>query len=241
MIFAIGSKNAGRRSGFFGLRALFIALALCISALPAFAPAAAQTAGPFGAVSPSGASPDLRSLFASWEQAERQTVAGVYAIPSMQPVANYRRTSSFGVRSDPFQGSRRMHNGLDMAGPIGTPIYATADGVVGRAQWVGGYGNYVEINHGGGMQTRYGHMSAILVAANQRVTRGQQIGRMGSTGRSTGSHLHYEVRMDGRPVNPVPFMTSGEYLATLDVSGAPRPAAPRAVAAIDASAVGGGQ
>lgn len=202
------------------LHRLVFLFALTAAGLIAFAPAHSQNPNPFGASGPTRAgAPDLRSLFATWEQAERQVSAGVFAIPSMTPVASYRLTSTYGTRSDPFRGSRRMHNGIDMAGPIGTPIYATADGVVGRAQWVGGYGRYVEINHGGGMQTRYGHLSEYIVAPNQRVTRGQLIGRMGSTGRSTGSHLHYEVRIDGRPVNPVPFMTSTDYLVSLGTPG----------------------
>ena len=172
-------------------------------------PAAAQST-----TAASAETSDVRALFASWRQDERQR-RGVMAIPSLRPVEGYRLTSSFGSRNDPFRRGRRMHNGLDMAGPIGTPIYATADGIVGRAQWLGGYGKYVEINHGGEIQTRYGHMSRILVEPGARVTRGQLIGRMGSTGRSTGSHLHYEVRIAGRPVNPMPFMTSGAYLAQL--------------------------
>ena len=99
-----------------------------------------------------------------------------------------------------------------MAGPIGTPIYATADGIVGRAQWVNGYGKYIEINHGNGIQTRYGHMSRLNVDANTRVRSGDLIGFMGSTGRSTGSHLHYEVRIAGEAVNPIPFMQSNDFL-----------------------------
>jgi murein DD-endopeptidase MepM/ murein hydrolase activator NlpD len=178
-------------------------------------PAAAQTS-----TAVSAESSDVRALFASWRQDERQR-RGVMAIPSLRPVEGYRLTSSFGTRNDPFRRGRRMHNGLDMAGPLGTPIYATGDGIVGRAQWVGGYGNYVEVNHGGEIQTRYGHMSAILVQPGARVTRGQLIGRMGSTGRSTGSHLHYEVRIAGRPVNPMPFLTSGEYLASLPATSSP--------------------
>ena len=98
-----------------------------------------------------------------------------------------------------------MHPGIDLSGSYGTPIYATAEGTVLRAGWnSGGYGNLVEIDHGRGISTRYGHMSAILVSAGQHVTRGEQIGRMGSTGRSTGNHLHYEVRIDGRAGEPDP-------------------------------------
>ena len=113
-----------------------------------------------------------------------------------------------------------MHAGIDLAGAYGTPIYATADGIVGRSEWnSGGYGNLVEINHGQGIQTRYGHLSRLSVRAGQRVRRGELIGLMGSTGRSTGSHLHYEVRIDGRAVNPVPFMQPSETLIALQRRG----------------------
>ncbi len=145
---------------------------------------------------------------------------------------NVEFTSGFGVRSDPFEHGAAMHPGIDLAGAYGTPIYATADGTVLRAGWnSGGYGNLVEIDHGRGITTRYGHMSAILVSAGQHVTRGEQIGRMGSTGSSTGNHLHYEVRIDARPVNPIPFMKSTDYvLAMQRRSGA---------ASMDALAIGG--
>ena len=109
-----------------------------------------------------------------------------------------------------------MHPGIDLAAPYGTPVYATADGTVLRAGWnSGGYGNLVEIDHGRGIATRYGHLSQVLVQAGAHITRGQLIARMGSTGRSTGSHLHYEVRIDGRPVNPIPFMKSTDYLVAM--------------------------
>ena len=113
-----------------------------------------------------------------------------------------------------------MHAGIDLAGPVGTPIHATADGIVVRAGWnSGGYGNLVEIDHGRGIITRYGHMSSMSVKSGARVSRGQVIGRMGSTGRSTGSHLHYEVRIDDRPVNPIPFMRSTDYLVAMKRAG----------------------
>jgi murein DD-endopeptidase MepM/ murein hydrolase activator NlpD len=133
------------------------------------------------------------------------------AIPSRRPVDDVSFTSNFGVRSDPFNGSHRMHQGVDIPGAIGTPVYATADGVVSRAGWTGGYGNLVEINHGNGLQTRYGHLSKLIAEPNQRVVRGQLIGLMGSTGRSTGSHLHYEVRIAGGAVNPVPYLEGTNY------------------------------
>ena len=137
-------------------------------------------------------------------------------LPSGRPVDKLSLTSNFGVRSDPFNGRARMHKGIDIPGPVGTPIYATADGVVNRAQWVNGYGNFVEIEHGNGMETRYGHMSKLLVEPNTRVHRGQMIGLMGSTGRSTGSHLHYEVRVEGAAVNPLPFVVGNDYLLAMN-------------------------
>ncbi|HMT44990.1 MAG TPA: M23 family metallopeptidase, partial [Chakrabartia sp.] len=137
------------------------------------------------------------------------------AIPSAKPIQAVAVNSGFGVRSDPFRGGRAMHAGVDMPGPIGTPIYATADALVGRTGWVGGYGNLIELEHGKGIQTRYGHLSSILVAPGATIKRGQMIGLMGSTGRSTGSHLHYEVRIDGAAVNPIPFLQSSDYLLAL--------------------------
>jgi murein DD-endopeptidase MepM/ murein hydrolase activator NlpD len=174
----------------------------------------------------------FKNLFDSWKKLD-QLQDGVIAIPSDKPIkAAVVFTSGFGVRSDPFERGAAMHPGIDLAGSYGTPIYATADGTVLRAGWnSGGYGNLVEIDHGRGITTRYGHMSAILVQAGQHVTRGEQVGRMGSTGRSTGNHLHYEVRIDGRPVNPIPFMKSTDYvLAMQRRSGA---------ASMDAVAMGG--
>ncbi|MEH3122046.1 MAG: M23 family metallopeptidase [Sphingomonas phyllosphaerae] len=153
----------------------------------------------------------FRSLFMTWKKLDRLE-QGVIAIPSVQPVQKLQFTSNFGIRSDPFRGTAAMHAGVDIPGPSGTPIYATADGIVSHAGRQGGYGNMVEINHGKGIATRYGHLSKIIVADNTRVKRGQLIALMGSTGRSTGPHLHYEVRIDGHAVNPVPFLTTADYL-----------------------------
>lgn len=157
------------------------------------------------------ASNQYRSLFMTWKQLDTVEQPAI-AVPSAQPVENVSYTSQFGVRSDPFMGTARMHAGVDLRGPIGTPIYATADGVVGRAERAGGYGNLVELEHGKGIATRYGHLSKILVNPGDHVRRGQLIALMGSTGRSTGSHLHYEVRMDGHAVNPIPFLQTADYL-----------------------------
>ncbi|MBP7952181.1 MAG: M23 family metallopeptidase, partial [Sphingorhabdus sp.] len=99
------------------------------------------------------------------------------------------------------------HKGIDIPGPVGTPIFATADAIVARSEWVRGYGKFIELSHGNQIETRYGHMSALNVYAGQRVKKGEIIGFMGSTGNSTGSHLHYEVRVSGLAVNPISFLS----------------------------------
>ena len=169
-----------------------------------YPPQAGQTGrgGPFDG---NKADPTFKQLFTSWKKLDNLT-DGAIAVPSDKPVKTAEFTSGYGIRSDPFRGGAARHAGIDLAAPIGTPIYATADGTVGEAGYNnGGYGNLIKVDHGRGIETRYAHLSAILVSPGQRVTRGQMIGRMGSTGRSTGSHLHYEVRIDGRAVNPIPF------------------------------------
>jgi murein DD-endopeptidase MepM/ murein hydrolase activator NlpD len=136
------------------------------------------------------------------------------------PVKDYRYTSSFGFRYDPFTGGSAMHAGVDMAGAHGEPIYAAASGTVLQAGRSGGYGNLVELSHGKGIDTRYGHLSAILVKPGDHVEKGQLIGRMGSTGRSTGTHLHYEVRVDGQAVNPRPFLEASAYVLAAQAEAA---------------------
>ncbi|MFD1843961.1 M23 family metallopeptidase [Sphingomonas qilianensis] len=201
------------------------------AAPPAATPAPAE-GGPFEAASASAANVDaqsdtqFRTLFMTWKKLDNHE-HGAISIPSVQPVAHMSFTSNFGVRSDPFRGTAAMHAGVDIPGPVGTPIYATADGIIGRAERSGGYGNLVEINHGKGIQTRYGHLSKIMVAPMSRVKRGQLIALMGSTGRSTGPHLHYEVRIDGHAVSPIPFLQTADYLAGVQDRGAQ--AAPVAV------------
>ncbi|MBL0922909.1 MAG: peptidoglycan DD-metalloendopeptidase family protein [Sphingomonadaceae bacterium] len=128
------------------------------------------------------------------------------AIPTSMPAAVMMMSSGFGYRSDPFTGGAAMHNGLDFKGPIGTPIFAAAEGKVTSVGSQGGYGNTVEITHANGLVTRYAHLSGFNVRNGQKVDRGVQIGRMGSTGRSTGSHLHFEVRLNGQAINPRKFL-----------------------------------
>lgn len=131
-------------------------------------------------------------------------------IPVVMPVhASVRATSGFGPRRDPIKGGSRMHNGQDWAGSVGTPLYATADGVVKFAGRQSGYGNVVIIQHDFGFETFYAHQNRIRVVKGQRVSRGDRIGDMGNTGRSTGPHLHYEVRLNGKPVNPLTYIKAG--------------------------------
>ncbi|OCC23889.1 hypothetical protein MB02_08700 [Croceicoccus estronivorus] len=153
---------------------------------------------------------NFRELFADWQHLDQpagMTAAAVkVAIPSRMPVEGVTLTSDFGMRTHPVLGGRRAHKGVDLAGATGTPVYATADGTVDMAQWFSSYGNYVQIEHGAGLETRYGHLSGYTVKAGQKVKKGDLIGYIGSTGRSTGPHLHYEVRVDGVAVNPIPYM-----------------------------------
>ncbi|WP_372612150.1 DUF5930 domain-containing protein [Aquicoccus sp.] len=127
--------------------------------------------------------------------------------PFAVPVKDaYRFTSEFGYRRDPKTGGRRLHEGVDFAGPVGTPLHATADGVVTHAGWSSGYGRLVKIKHDFGIETRYAHLSKINVKSGQRVSRGDRIGDMGASGRVTGPHLHYEVRIGGKAVNPMTYI-----------------------------------
>ena len=127
--------------------------------------------------------------------------------PFANPVKDaFRFTSKFGFRRDPKTGGRRMHSGVDFAAPNGTPLYATADGVVTHAGWGSGYGRLVKIKHDFGIETRYAHMSRMRVKVGQRVSRGDRIGDMGASGRVTGVHLHYEVRVGGKAVNPMIYI-----------------------------------
>jgi len=131
-------------------------------------------------------------------------------VPVRKPIfGEIDLSSSFGVRSDPFGRGPAMHSGLDFRGDAGDPVRATASGTVTTAGWNGGYGKMVEIEHGHGLSTRYGHLSAIDVKVGQSIRVGQTVGRIGSTGRSTGPHLHYETRIDGDAVDPQKFLRAG--------------------------------
>lgn len=197
-----------------------------MGASPAFAnasAASAEIAAPVRDAKASGVSggdEQFKQLFATWESLENGGPAipapvPSVSIPSRMPLADAALTSDFGMRTHPVLGGRRAHKGIDLAAPTGTPIYATADGLVARADRFSSYGLYVEIEHGADLETRYAHMSRIAVAAGERVRKGDIIGYVGSTGRSTGPHLHYEVRVAGEAVNPIPYMVETEAQQSL--------------------------
>jgi murein DD-endopeptidase MepM/ murein hydrolase activator NlpD len=153
----------------------------------------------------------------------------IAAIPSIQPVANKdlnRLASGFGYRIDPFYRTKKFHSGIDFSASRGTEVYATADGVVQEVVtelW--GYGKHIIINHGFGYKTLYAHLSKFDVKKGQRVTRGQLIGRLGSTGKSTAPHLHYEVHINGQPVNPAYFfhndLSDDEFRKLIEIASSP--------------------
>lgn len=145
-------------------------------------------------------------LLSQMDQLNLYRIAAQKAPFAVPVKSGFRFTSGFGYRRDPKTGGRRMHAGVDFAGPVGTPLYATADGVVVHAGWASGYGRLVKIQHEFGIETRYAHMNRLNVSVGQRVSRGQRIGDMGASGRVTGPHLHYEVRVGGQPVNPMIYI-----------------------------------
>ena len=138
--------------------------------------------------------------------------AAAARLPFARPTNHTGTSSGFGVRFDPFTRRPAFHSGLDFVGGFGVPIYVTAPGVVSFTGVRSGYGNTIEVDHGGGFKTRYAHLQAIGVGLGQRVAVGQRIGAMGSTGRSTGPHLHYEVWVNGRAENPDRFVKAGDYV-----------------------------
>ena len=159
--------------------------------------------------STNGGEPDpdtarANELLSSMDRINLYRIAAERAPFSMPVRDNFRFTSGYGMRWG------RMHYGTDFAGPVGTPIYATADGVITHAGWSSGYGRLIKIQHEFGIETRYGHLNAIRVQEGQRVSRGDRIGDMGNSGRSTGPHLHYEVRVGGEAINPMIYIRAGQ-------------------------------
>jgi murein DD-endopeptidase MepM/ murein hydrolase activator NlpD len=142
--------------------------------------------------------------------------ADANVLPAGWPV-NGRLMDGFGHRSDPFSGEGAMHTGMDISSPMGTGVKATADGIVMYANWNAGYGRCVIVDHGNGYQTLYGHLSKIDVIEGEEIRQGEVVGRVGSSGRSTGSHLHYEVRVHSTPVNPYRFVARSPAMKSVSL------------------------
>ncbi len=150
----------------------------------------------------------LERLLDRWRKLQRVMAS----LPLIAPLDHYRKSSGFGTRRDPITGKISRHNGLDFAYLINTPVLSTARGTVVFAGWRGGYGWMIEIDHGMGVRTRYAHLKKMLVTKGQKVGFRDKIGLLGTTGRSTGPHVHYEVIFEGRPHNPMKFITAGKYI-----------------------------
>ncbi len=213
---ALNAYQDGMDSRVRRLRGVISDLGLDMAQLESAVPRAAM-GGPFVAVKlSSDASPFDRQLYRI-NIARSQMVRlnrTLALVPYRKPViGEVEFTSGFGVRSDPFLGRPAMHTGLDFRAQTGDPVRATANGKVVSAGWSGGYGRMIEIDHGNGLATRYGHLSEIGVRIGDTVKIGQVIGEVGSTGRSTGPHLHYETRIDGEAVDPQKFLRAGVRLS----------------------------
>lgn len=204
-------------SRFVGARArVLFSLAALLCAAPAMA---ASSGEPEVTVANAN---EAKALFDAWKSHDTPVAAPpVVSVPLDRPVDSFRYTSPFGERVDPFRGVSAFHAGVDLAAPVGTPVKASGDARVSRAGKATGYGNLVVLDHGAGIETRYGHLSRILVKEGQRIRRGEVIGLVGSTGRSTGSHLHYEVRLAEQAVNPLPFMAPGDERLALNQAVGP--------------------
>ena len=213
---ALASVEDGVDSRVRRMRGVFTDLGLDMAQLEAATPRGG-VGGPFVPVKlAADAGPFERQLYRiniTRAQVERLNRT-LTLVPYRKPVVGeVEFTSGFGVRSDPFLGRPAMHTGLDFRAAMGDPVRATANGKVVSSGWAGGYGRMVEIDHGNGLSTRYGHMSEIGVKVGDPIKIGQVIGAVGSTGRSTGPHLHYETRIDGDAVDPQKFLRAGVRLS----------------------------
>jgi murein DD-endopeptidase MepM/ murein hydrolase activator NlpD len=214
---ALSSVEDGMESRLRRMRGVFSDLGLDMAQLEAATPRSA-IGGPFVPVKlPADAGAFERQLYRiNITRAQMQRLnAALALVPYRKPVVGeVEFTSGFGVRSDPFLGRPAMHTGLDFRAATGDPVRATANGKVVSSGWLGGYGRMVEIDHGNGLSTRYGHLSEIHVKVGDVIKIGQLIGAIGSTGRSTGPHLHYETRIDGDAVDPQKFLRAGVRLSS---------------------------
>jgi len=163
-----------------------------------------------GTLDPQGDEARANGVIAALDEINMYRIAAQRTPFAMPVRAGVRQTSGFGTRRDPRTGGRRMHNGVDWAGPQGTAILSTGAGTVTHAGRQGGYGNLVIVRHDFGIETYYAHLHTINVNVGQRVSRGDRIGGMGTTGRSTGVHLHYEIRVGGRPINPMTYIRAAQ-------------------------------
>ena len=163
-----------------------------------------------GTLDPQGDEARANNVIAALEEINLYRIAAQRTPFAMPVGAGVRQTSGFGTRRDPRGGGRRMHNGVDWAGPQGTPIQVTGAGTVTFAGRQSGFGNLVIVRHDFGIETYYAHLHTIGVNVGQRLSRGERIGGMGTTGRSTGVHLHYEIRVDGRPINPMTYIRAAQ-------------------------------
>jgi murein DD-endopeptidase MepM/ murein hydrolase activator NlpD len=213
---ALNSYEDGLESKVRRMRGVITDLGLDMAQLEAAAPRAPM-GGPFVPVKlASDASPFDRQLYRiNMTRAQADKLIRTLAlVPYRKPViGEVEFTSGFGIRSDPFLGRPAMHTGLDFRAQMGDPVRATANGKVVNSGWSGGYGRMVEIDHGNGLSTRYGHLSQIDVKVGDIIKIGQVIGEVGSTGRSTGPHLHYETRIEGEAVDPQKFLRAGVRLS----------------------------
>ncbi|MEO0462722.1 MAG: M23 family metallopeptidase [Pseudomonadota bacterium] len=241
MRFAFGQSFL--KSGLAKAGVAFAAATGLLAATPAYADASATVASDVVTAvekaeteKPQTGDPRFRELFAQWSALDNggpqefalpsqpstmldgPIASGpVVATPSRHPLSNAsvgRVSSNFGWRRHPVLGKRKRHHGIDIAAPSGTPVYATADGVVEKAYYSRSYGRVIYLDHGADFETRYAHLSGMTVAPGARVRKGDLIGFVGSSGRSTGPHLHYEIRIAGQPVNPMPYMRESATLAS---------------------------
>jgi murein DD-endopeptidase MepM/ murein hydrolase activator NlpD len=184
---------------------------------PSLGPNGYGSGGPFVPMPKSAASAALSAtpsfdpvtLFNSRADRLDSLILAIHALPLAAPLEDYELTSPFGSRDDPFNEQSAFHEGVDLGAPVGSAVLATGDGTVTWAGWRDKYGNLVEIDHGHGLTTRYAHLARTLVRVGDRVLRGRPVGLLGNTGRSTGPHLHYEVRVNDVATDPLKFITAG--------------------------------